>query len=487
MSEPTPSPMSRRDVAIGFGWTALFNFIVKAVFPLAALYNARTLGPSLLGIAATLQMILMFSEIFREAGLPQTYMADHEMDEKKEAGYVGMAYLSGFVPALVVLALTPLLTKFFKTPELMWSMPVISVVLCLNGMATISVAKMLKQGRIKEHGMIGVSVGAVVLAITIAMVALGVGFPALVFQMAAGSIATNLLIARRCPVPRPSFDRHAVVSTFRRTWAVLLANGLNNVFLLFDIFVITRLLGNVAAGYYNVAQNLAYKPFEFVSSPLARTLLVAFSQSAADMERLRRAFCKAVTAVVIMVIPVYFVTGFCADAIIGILYGHQFFGAIATLQILSIYIAFRTIGNLGGTALVPAGKHRWTLYPWILALAVTGTGLALIWNQPTLERIVWCFTAGAITIYGTVMIVAFRFLPPMKEDLAKLLKAVFVTGVSGTLIALSPALAIAPWLRLLLVILLVPPLHFVLLGTILAKRPLSYLTPSGFKELWKGL
>lgn len=487
MSEPAPAPMSRRDVAVGFGWTALFNFIVKAVFPLAALYNARTLGPAPLGIAAMLQMILMFSEIFREAGLPQTYMADHEMDERKEAGYVGMAFLSGIVPAVVVLALTPALASFFRTPALLWSIPVVSLVLCLNGMATISVAKMLKQGRIKEHGMIGVSVGAVVLALTIGLVALGVGFPALVFQMAAGSIATNLIIARRCPTPRPNFDRQAIVSTFRRTWAVLLANGLNNVFLLFDIFVITRLLGNVPAGYYNVAQNLAYKPFEFVSSPLARTLLVAFSQSAADIDRLRRAYCKAVTAVVIMVTPVYFVTGFCADAIIGILYGHKFDGAITTLQILSIYIALRTIGNLGGTALVPAGKHRWTLYPWVLALTITGVGLALIWDQPTLEKIVWCFTAGAIAIYGTVIVVAFRFLPPMPEDRLKLAKAVFVTSVSGTLIALSSTLAIQPWLRLLLVLLLVPPLHFVILGTILAKRPLSYLTPSGFKQLWKGL
>ena len=67
-------------------------------------------------------------------------------------------------------------------------------------------------------------------------------------------------------------------------------------------------------------------------------------------------------------------------------------------------------GRVTKAALVPAGKHVWTFYPWILALAVT-TGSLWYFYKPSkpnipLETIVWCFTAGALCVYILVVALA---------------------------------------------------------------------------------
>src|SRR5262249_32603172 len=162
-------------------------------------------------------------------------------------------------------------------------------------------------------------------------------------------------------------------------------------------------------GLYNTAQNIAYKPMDLILFPLSKTLMVAFSQQAGDPEKLARAYYRSVVAVLLTVIPIYAVIGFNAHAVIGILLGEEFLGGIPILRVLCLYLAFRTFGNISGNALVPAGKHHWTFWPWILALVVTGTGVAYsagLAPDARLMGIVWSFTGGAMVVYATITALA---------------------------------------------------------------------------------
>lgn len=482
-----PLAMNREAAAKGFAWSAGFSFVAKVVFPLAGLYISRTLGPVILGIASLLQMTLQLSEVIRDAGLTQTFLAEPEIDRLKESTYTGLALLTGVVPALGVLILTPFLASFFRQPELIWALPFIALCLVLNSIGTVPNAMLLRKAQFRRQGMIGLAAGGVTLAVTIVLVFLGFGFRALVVQFVLGCTLGLLFTLRLEPLTGIRFDRHEIRATFRRTRALLGANLINNVFLLCDIFVIQKLVGPKAAGLYNSAQNIAYKPADLILFPLSKTLMVAFSQSGSDRSKLSRAYYRSLSAIVLLVLPIYAFIGLNADGIMKLLLGPKFVGGIPVLQVLSIYLACRTLGNISGNALVPAGKHHWTLWPWFLAILVTGAGLAVCAGHPSLMAIVWSFTAGAIAVYVLTFMLAVRLIRPEPEHLSRLLRSVlptFGTSLVLLLIAVSPLGSIP---RLFAGVLLSPLVQLGLIGTVFEGNALAYMSRRGLSNLWRSL
>lgn len=483
--------MDRRDVMRGFAWTSFFSIFSKVLFPLAGLYVSRTLGPGPLGIAGMLIQIIAISEVLRDAGLTQTYMVDHQVDRKKLGTFMAMALVTGLIPSLALVVFAPQLAAFFRAPELGYSLPLVAGIVMMSAVCTIPGAKMLKEGRLKEIGMIGVIAGGIALATCIVMVRLGHGFNAILAQIVIAPVISNTWIFLRSPVTTLHWSWPAMKATFRKSAALLLANGLNNLFLQADLFVIARYINNTATGLYNTAQNIAYKPADLISFPLAKVLMVAFGQTSNDMEKLARNFTRALTAVILLVTPIYIVIGFCSEAIIWLLYAEKFVGAISTMSILSLYLGARTLGNVAGHALVPAGKHAWTLYPWILALSLT-TGLLYLFYRPTwphysLETIVWCFTAGALSVYIPTCWAAFYFLQPKAREMSRMWRAVGTTLATGTFVFLIQQLPVGMYVRLGVTLVAAPILHFALIGTLLEGNWRAYLHRRGPRELLKSI
>jgi O-antigen/teichoic acid export membrane protein len=161
------------------------------------------------------------------------------------------------------------------------------------------------------------------------------------------------------------------------------------------------------------------------------------------------------------------------------------------MSILSIYLGVRTLGNVAGHALVPAGKHAWTLYPWLIAVAVTVAGLFLTY-RPThphysLETIVWCFTAGALCVYIIIVGVAFHFLRPKGPAVQRLKKSIGATLATGVLIGVIHFLPFSMYGRLGLTLAVAPVFHFALIGILFDGKWNTYLNRGGPKQLLRML
>jgi O-antigen/teichoic acid export membrane protein len=488
--------LNRESAARGFAWTAGFSFVAKVIYPLAGLYISRTLGPTILGIAAMLQMTMQLSEVIRDAGLTQTFLAEVEMDRKKETIYTGLALLTGLVPALLVLILTPAMASFFDESELKWALPFVAVCLVLNALGTVPNAMLLRRAELKRQGMVGLVSGGVTLAITILLVVLGLGFKALVAQLVIGSVLGLALTLKIEPLRGIAFDRLHIGNTFKRSRALLGANLINNVFLLCDIFVIQKVVGAHAAGLYNTAQNIAYKPADLILFPMSKTLMVAFSQSSGDPARLARAYYRSLAAIALIVLPLYVLIAFNADAIIGILLGKQFLGGVPVLQALCIYLAFRTFGNISGNALVPAGKHHWTLWPWFLAIGITMAGVAFCatylkgrggGEETMLMGIVWSFTGGAIAVYALIFALAVYAIRPQSDEYRRVIPAFGITLMTSLVVVILFSLGLPPTVRLLLCLVLAPIIQLGAAGKAFENKSSAYLDRNGLRTLWARL
>lgn len=501
-SEPEPSEvrepgikLDKRSASRALGWSMIYAVISKLVFPLAGIYVNRKLGPTQLGTFALIQTIVSFSEVIRDAGLTQTFMAEPHMDRRKEGSYFMVSIVTALIPAVILLALAPILAGFFQLPDLTWALPLVTFVILVNGFSTIPRAKMLKEGQIKLQGFIELVGGAIGLTMVIIMVYFGVGYVALICQMLFASVYTSVANWLRYPVRSINIAVQAFRDVGRKSLAVLAGNGLNNLFLFADQTVINKFAGATAGGYLGVASNLAYKPADLFVFPLTRTLMVAFSQSSVDKVKLASVYARSLTAALIVALPIYSFLAVFAAPIILLLLGHKFEGSIAPLQAMSLFLAFRVLGNISGYALVPAGKHFQTFYPWVLCIAFTAVSVWFVVNRSGLTLpnlmllmpIVWCFVGGAIVVYSSIFLLGLRHIPPAREDRSKLWKGSAVFGCSTAVMLLIAMLPIHIYAELLLAIVLGPIIHMALIGTFFAGKPLQYLNKAGPKRLWAEL
>lgn len=480
--------MDRAAVARGAAWVSFFNFVAKVVFPLGTLFITRKLGPAVVGAFALIQMTIEISDVIRDAGLTQNYLVEKELDHRKEATYAGLSLLTGLVPAVLVLLLTIPMANFFHQPEYLYALPFAALCLVFSALGTVPNARMLRKADLKRQGTYGIVAGGAGLLLTLFLVrGLGMGFPALVIQMVFASVLSLVLVLRVEPLPGLRASREDAKALFKRSRALLGANLLNNLFLLSDVFVIKRLVGDVAVGYYNTAQNIGYKPFHLITQPLGRTLQIAFSQSAGDIPKLARAYYRALAAVVLFVLPIYVFIGFGSPTIVLVLLGEKFRGDIPVLSVLCLYLAFRTVGNISGNALVPAGKHAWTLYPWYGALAVTGAGVWWASRAPTLMNLVWAYVAGALVVYTAIAALAVRFIPGDRELYLRVGRAAAVSVLTSLLIAGLFQIPIVHWGRFLLAFFVGGAVHLLLVGRVYGVPGLRVFSKEGVKSVWRSL
>lgn len=469
------------------GWTMVFAVITKLCFPLIGIYIARALGPIQLGMFYVLNNIVQFSEVLRDAGLQQTFLAESGMDEKKEASYHFVAMVAGIIPMAILSAAAPWVAATMKVPEYVWALPLVSLVCLINGFATVPRAKMLRAGRIKRQGaydLIGATIG---LTTAVSLVFAGAGFVALIAQMLIASLWAMGIATYQFRVRSIHFSTDAFRTVGKKSLAILGANGINNLFLFGDQFVIGKVLGSQASGYYGAAMNLAMKPAELFAFPMTRTLMVAFSQSSVDKERLNRIFGRAIVAAILAVLPIYAFLAIFSSPIIEILLGPKFAISASLLTLLSLYLSCRVLGNISGHALVPAGKHFLTLYPWIGCIVVT-SGM-LMWAAPRHD--VWsfaiAFAVGAVFVYVSLLIIAIRYCAPPKTERSRIFRAALVLIFSAAVMIGLRFLPIDPKIGLGLAILLGPFVHLGLIGTFIAGQTLKYLNPRGLKQLWNDL
>jgi PST family polysaccharide transporter len=486
--QQSPVVLDRGLAARGLAWTSGAAGLTKLVLPIAsAVMIARVVGPRVLGVVALLSLVLTVSEMVRDAGLTMTYLADRKLDDHRERLYMTLGLVGGILWTAVLLASAHLVAWLFAEPNLAWALQWTSAVLLINGIGTIPRAKMLRAGQLKQSGAIDGVSAATGFGVALAFVRSGLYLEGLIAQLLAGSIVASALTFRCRPVWPGPVTLTAARPVLSMSRSVLAANSLNNLFLLSDIFVVQRLLGSTETGLYSVAKNIAYKPAEVVSFPLARTLLAAYSQALDEPGKLGRVFARSIAATILLVTPIYLILGALAEPLITILYGPRFRGAEQVLVVFSVYLAARSLGTLGGSALVPAGKVKLVIYAWLPCLLATAAGVFWLRGDFGAVGIAWAYTVGAIVVYGLVLLLALKFTSPTPKDLLRVRRATAVTLTTAVVVLAIQVLPLPPLGRAALTVAAGPVVQWAGIGVCLQGHPLAFFSLDGPIRFWRTL
>lgn len=123
-----------------------------------------------------------------------------------------------------------------------------------------------------------------------------------------------------------------------------------------DIILIGKFLGTEVLGAYSLAKQLVFKPLSIINPILTQIATPLFAKIQDNKKALSSNFLKLLTIVSTINLPVYLLMIFLAYPIIYILYGEEYVHITTTVQILSVYVYLRTLGNPVGSLLIALGR-----------------------------------------------------------------------------------------------------------------------------------
>lgn len=465
----------------------LFSLVSKVLFPIVGIFITGRVGVDAVGVFGIVISLYTVTELFRDGGLAVTFISDAKNEHGSEGLYHGLAISLGLTFASLTVVCAPFAAAFYETPEMVSALRWTAISMVIGSLASIPGSRFVREAKFREAGLIDVFSAGVGYAVALALALLGYGLLALLIQMVLRGCVYLALTLRFAGWIRPEWRFGQFGRLLRLTMANLGANIAYTVYTMADYAVIGKALGQTANGAYWVAFNIASKPFDLITGPISRTMFVAFSREKDNPERQAHLLCRTLTAVLLFAIPVYVLIGVHADTIIGLLYPKGFTAAGPTLAILAIYLGSRSIGAPAGSALVACGRPMLHALSWTPGYIIAVTGIALNWSTGSLFDFVTYLTIGAVAVYATNLILAWRTLPPSKADWKVMARSLLSTAPAVGAIVGARALPLPAWGQLLAAGVAGSLVHVAVLGQIRLGRWDRGFRSTGPREIYRTL
>ncbi len=380
-----------RSLLHGLAWTSGAKWGSQLLSWASTVIVARLLTPEDYGLVGMASIYLGLVTMLSEFGLGTTVLALRDLSEEQLAQLNGFALLFGLGSfALSCLAAWPLGT-FFRSPELPAVVIVMSVTFIITSFRIVPGALLRRELRFRELAVID-TVSAMTLAVAlIAFAYFGFRYWTLVIGGVLSTTLSTVQILRlrrlRVARPRASTLQHAMrfsghILTSRLSWYAY-SNA--------DFVIAGRLLGKAALGVYDFAWTLANVPIEKITVLIGQVAFPIFAAVQHEPAELRRYLLRLTEGLALLTMPASVGMALVAPDFVSVFLGPRWSGAVRPLELLAIFVGFRSVIPLFAQILNVIRDSRFAMYTSLLSAVVMpvsfyfmgrrwGTpGLALAW------------------------------------------------------------------------------------------------------------
>jgi len=383
-------------------------------------------------------MLLVFTSIaslFVDAGFGVALIQRPSLTENDETTVFLFSAAAGLVLTLLLLACSPGIARFYEVPKLAAMLPVLSLVLPFNALATVPDALLTRRldfrARTASEAIGSLTSGT--LAIMLAFH--GFGAWSLVFQAVAGSaLRTAMLWVFSNWRPRGRFSIESFRNLLGFGGYMLLTNMLDTITIRIQSILIGKLFDSTALGYYTVAQNTQQAPASFFGSILNRVGLPVFSSVSHQPTVLRDALRISLRTSMYAFVPCMLGIAVLAKPLIPILYGDRWTPAAPILSILALASMFWPLHVLNLAAISAQGRSDLFL-KLAVAKKVVAISLIIAASPYGPVAIAWATLAASlvaivINTHYTAKLLHYGIIEQV-QDMANTMVCAFAAAISG--------------------------------------------------------
>ncbi len=317
---------------------------------------ARLLAPDQFGLLAIITVFTAFFTLFSDMGLGTAIIQFQDLEARDFGGLFVFSFLLAIgLAALFCLAAYPI-SWFYEEAELVPLCWFASLQLFFASLNMVPNGLMLRKRRFVAIAVRTVVCAAASGVVGIALAFLGFGCYALVASGVSSALFILIWNYLADPIKPSIHFMHPLRRVFSYSAAQLGFNVINYISRNLDNFVIGKVLGSAALGFYNRAYRLTTYPNTALSAVLNSVIQPYMRDYQDDMQRLF-SYWKRITKVLSLIAAPIAAMFFCAgEEIILIVYGDQWEQAIPLFQVLAVSTYFQAINHIQGPFQQSAGR-----------------------------------------------------------------------------------------------------------------------------------
>jgi PST family polysaccharide transporter len=450
-------PMSLRKSAIsGVKWSGISLLGRRILSLLTTIILARLLSPSDFGLVAMAAVLIGFIELFQDLGTASAVIQRKDPSQALLASLFWLNAGFGFAAMLVLYLASPLAGAFYREPQVIPVMQVLSLSFLLSGLSNLQ--KSLLERNLEFDKLARIEIGTTLFATLVGITAalLGHGVWSLVYQMLAGNVVGTLLLWSASGW-RPSWQfewpeiRSVMGFSLNLTGASIFNYFARNA----DKFLIGRFLGSEDLGYYDLAYRLMQIPLQGISAVVGRVMFPLYSRMQDDAGQFGRTYLKVASAIALISFPLMLGLTALAGPFVLTLFGAVWMPVIPLLLILAPVGALQSIGTTVGSIYLAKGRTDWALW-WTIGaglLIVLAFVLGLPWG---ILGVTASYAIMNVLLTYPAYAIPFRLIGLRVRDLGGVLwrpaacSLVMYAVVAGTALWLPPG--VPGWLTLSLLV-----------------------------------
>jgi O-antigen/teichoic acid export membrane protein len=432
-----PAPSLGRQMAKGATWMVFMRFAIRGIGLVSMVILARLLVPEDFGLVALATMFYGLLEVMGQFSFDVVLIQNQTADRRHYDTAWTLSVLRNLVLAGLLVAAAPWAAGFFEEPRLQAILYWLALAAVVEGFANIAVVNFRKELRFHKDFalMVGAKLGMFVVAVPLAFI--WRDYWALVAGIVAGAFARVVLGYLMHPYrPRFSLAKWREIMGFSK-WLVMSNIG-HFAFFRVDTFIIGKMAGAEALGFYSIAHEIASLPTTELVSPIRRAIYPGYAKLGSRPDLLRKSFVETLAIIVMIGVPIAVGIGLVADPLVRTVLGGKWIASIPLVQILAIYGLFAVCSANIWPVYIALKKPE--LFTLVMGIGLVAIVPLLLWGTNTagVYGAAWAVTAASVIMFVVNTGVVIRLLDlslmrlasaTWRTVLAALAMAVFVLGL----------------------------------------------------------
>lgn len=349
--------MLRSQVFSAIRWTASARMLSQIVTWAITLIVIRFLTPADYGLLAMATIFLGLLLMVADVGIGPGLVQKAELGERELRQAFGIVLLFHLALATALSVFSPLIAAFFEEPRLILIIRVLSLQFVIGAFAIIPDAVLQRKFEFRKRSLLDLAATVTGSLLTLTIAVAGGG----VWALVVGSVATQAFktvgvnLLTRC-LKWPVFSLSGTRQLLTAGGQVTLSQIIWSVFVQADAFIAGKWLGKEVLGYYSLSMHLASLPTQRISALISQVAFPAFSRIQHDVPKVAANTLLGVRMLSLVTFPVLWGMSSVAPEIVKAILGLKWVEAILPLQILTLVMPLRTIGNFLANPIAGLGR-----------------------------------------------------------------------------------------------------------------------------------
>ncbi len=373
----------KQKVVSGFKWLAMGKFLGQLINWCLSFWVIRLLAPSDYGLMAMASSFVAVLALFNEMGMGAALIQSKSLSHQMIRQVFGLTILVNLALFSILQLASPAIALFFAEDQLIPILRVLALQFVCTCFLIVPQALMDRNMDFKRKSMVDLGANLIsgVLSLTLALK--GQGVWSLVWaSMALVALRTLGYNCMGGPFYLPSFDFRGMKSSLVFGGQVTLEKVVWYLYSQADVFIIGKILGKEALGFYSVGKHIASLPADKLMPIINQVIFPAFSRIQDDGKAVAGGVLKGITTLAILVFPVFWGLSSISHDLVPFVLGERWAPAVLPLLLISLVLPLRMVNSILISALKGIQRADITLQNALipLVLMVPGYYLGTFWG-----------------------------------------------------------------------------------------------------------